>query len=165
MPKVTRIVFSTGATAASLGATALDKTAGLLRSLAGGAEAGADAAREAAPTNGSRGDVPVEHRDQARKLEPVVAPEEQPENPAAPAGADPEAQSGTGPVPRRISNPKAARKVRQRKSKTASPRVSRLETKQSGKGAKPSGEAEASPAELAKSGKGRQPAPMGSQDD
>lgn len=162
MPKVTRIFLRSGATAASLGAFTLEKTAALLRAMAGDSSGSADSGDERAPRPVAT-DVPVERRGEARRVEPVVPPEKQPENPAAPAGADPDATSGTGPVPRRISNPKAARKVRKRQTPPAE-RVSRLETKQSAKGGKPSAGAERSPADLARSGEGRQPAPMGSKD-
>lgn len=163
-----KIVFRTGATAASLGATTLEKTAELLRGLAGDA---ASAARQREPSPErepvpERTGVPVERRGEARRLEPVVAPEDQPDNPAAPAGADPDATSGTGPVPRRVSNPKAARKVRQRQAKAKASGVQRLETKGKARGARPSSaDAEPSPAKLAENGAGRQPAPMGSSDD
>lgn len=155
MPKVTRLLLRTGASAASLGAFALNKAAETLQGLA--AES---------PDPPSRADVPVEHRNEASRPVPVVAPDEKPSNPAAPAGADPDGTSGTGPVPRRISNPKAARKARKRaESGTAvAESINRLEAKGSAKGAKPgtAAKAEPTPAELAKSGKGRQPAPMGS---
>lgn len=159
MPKVTRIVFRTGATAASLGAMTLEKTAELLRGLAGDASSAAEEREPEAKGT----EVPVERRGDARRLEPVVTPEEQPANPAAPAGADPDATSGTGPVPRRISNPKAARKVRQREAKAAG--VQRLETKGKNRGGRPAAGGEPSPSELAKRGAGRQAAPLGASDD
>lgn len=155
MPSIRKIAFGTGAAAAGLGAFGLQKTAELLRALAG------DSGR------GGENKVPVERKGAAsRTVEPLIPPERTPENPAAPAGADPDGSSGTGPVPRRISNPKAARKVRRREQKAAAPRVSRLEVaKGEAKGGRPgSAKAENTPSERTAKRAGRQAAPMGSKD-
>jgi hypothetical protein len=190
MALIPRLLFRTGATAASLGAFALEKTAERLRALAGdgdshdrfhalegqageAAERGAGRLRslagEAAEHAGSadagngRSEVPVERRGGARVVEPLIPPEKAPQNPAAPAGGDPRATSGTGPVPRRISNPKAAKKVRKREAAAA--KVSRLEVPEANKGGRPSTvKAENTPSERAAKKAGRQPAPMGSKD-
>jgi hypothetical protein len=191
MALIPRLLFRSGATAASLGAFALEKTAEKLRGLAGdgdsthdrfhaiedkasdAADRGAgrlrslagDAAEHASQAEGGNGrsDVPVERRGGARTVQPLIPPDKAPKNPAAPAGGDPSATSGTGPVPRRISNPKAAKKVRKREQAAA--KVSRLEVPEAKRGAKPSTvKAENTPSERAAAKAGRAPAPMGSKD-
>lgn len=153
MPNITRLVLRTGASAASLGAFAMNKAAEIMRAMA---------AEE--PSRRPQREDPSPTPERTTRAEPVVAPAETPSNPAAPAGGDPDGTSGTGPVPRRISNPKAARKVRKRAESSSS--VKRLEAKGAAKGAKPStSKAEPTPSELAERGAGRQPAPMGSRDD
>lgn len=140
-------------------------------STADSAPAGTGKAAEGAGTAGSgRGAAAVKAAakaptQKARKEQPLVAADKTPANAAAPAGGDPDGSSGTGPVPRRISSPKAARKVRQREAKAGS--VTRLEVKGGAKrGGRPGSidKAENTPSERAKSGAGREPAPMGSSD-
>jgi hypothetical protein len=86
MPDFKRIALRTGASAASLGASALEKAAEAMRGMA---------ERD-------------ERTSSATEVQPVAAPSPQASSKPAPPTA----------VPRRISNPKAARKVRRREGST-----------------------------------------------
>jgi hypothetical protein len=73
------------------------------------------------------------------------------------------ARGASAAAPRRASNPKAARKVRERKTRATT--ITSVETNGgSGRGGTPGAPAENTPKTRARSGQGREPAPMGSKD-
>lgn len=159
MPRlpIVSTVLLRSADAASLTASLIDRYADLLRAVAGGEEGPGEPASErsrpvAVPVEPEPAPETAEHtvgRSAAERREPTPQPAQ---------GASSASRS------RRISNPKAARKVRAR-----SARAETLDTVEVGPGSGHGGTpesvtAENTPKERARTRGGRQPAPMGSRE-
>lgn len=162
---ITRTAFRTGTQAASLGFNAAKFAVGRARGLMGGGSSDDDAryalsgyTPEQARKLESVGDKPS-----PRPLEAVPQPQKA-DKPAAPE----QGKATKGPVPRRVSNPKAARKVRARADAAKADNVKSTELEavgQSGRGGRPATtSAENTPSERSAAGAGREAAPMGSED-
>jgi hypothetical protein len=164
LPSPITLPLRAAAEVASLSASLLERTAGLLRHVAGDGDghvaAEPDPADVAAPATGPSG--------AARPRRSRAVPEARAEGRSAAERREPTLEPATGATaatPRRASSPKAARKVRKRPERaTATDTVAAPGAR--GRGGTPAtGRAENIPTERARARAGREPAPMGSEED